>query len=237
MIYYKNRLSGLKKGGQPCYQAVVQSKVAATRSEFVADMASRSGFTREMASYFLDVFVASLRRYYRLGKRVNLGPLSSGVAVQGSVKNPNTPWNKSAMKLMPYLNLNGDLLNCLADEVGKNVTNGVTASLTSVLDTVHAVNWSLIGASNVLVHVIGLGLEVDVSAEDEGVYLENEKGVVVAKATVTAATDTTLDCTFAELPPDGRYRFVVATRNGLGDEFGVTLAKHWVTVRARMEEV
>ena len=235
MIYYKNRLSGLKKGGRPCYQGVIQSKQSASRADFVADMASRSGFTKEMASYFIDVFIASLRRYYRLGKRVNIGGLSSGIAIQGSVTNPKMSWEKSGMKLVPYLNLTGDLLNCLAGETGKNVTTGASVTITSVLDTVHAQNMKLIGTTNVTTHTIGLGLAVDTQATDEGVWLEDSSGVVAAIGTVTAATDTTLDCTFTLLPPDGRYRFVIASRNGLGEDYGVARAKRWVTVQATEE--
>ena len=58
------------------------------------------------------------------------------------------------------------------------------------------------------------------------------KGVVVANGKVTGSTSTTIDCTFATLPKDGTYKIVVATRGGLGSEFGVSIARKSVEVKS-----
>ena len=229
-ILYRCKLSNLKKGGKPCYQALVQNMGTVSREEFILELMRLTGFPKDTSEFFLNVFASVLAAYYRQGRYIQLGPLAGGVTIHGSVDNPKKTWEQSGMKLVPYLTAAGDLRNCLAGETGKNVTQGATASLVSVLDTVHAVNWSIIGSDNTVVHSIGTGLEVDATAEDEGVWLENSKGVIVSKADVTASSETMLDCTFAELPESGRYKFVVATRDGLGPEYGVTMVKRWVTV-------
>ena len=230
-ILYKCRLSNLQKGGRPCYQAIVQSSGTISRAEFIDELVRLSGNSPQVAEFFLNLMVAVLEHFYRQGKRIQLGSLAGGIAIRGSVSSPTKSWEQSGMKLVPYLDVAGSLKNCLADEKGRNVTQGTSASITGVLDTVHAINWSIIGTVNVIVHAIGLGLAVDSTAEDEGAWLENSKGEIVAMGEVTAATDMTLDCTFTELPESGRYKFVVATRNGLGPEYGVALAKRWVTVQ------
>lgn len=230
-ILYKCRLSNLKKGGKPCYQAVVQNNGTVSRAEFILELMRLSGFSSDMAEFFLRVFVTALAKCYKEGKLVHLGPLSGGVTIRGSVSDPGKTWDQSGLKLVPYLDAAGDLKDCLADEKARNITKGPSASITGVLDTVHAVEWNIIGVADVVIHAIGYGLEVDASAEDEGAWLEDSKGVIVAKAEVTESTDLTLDCTFRELPESGRYKFVVATRNGLGPAYGVALAKRWVTVQ------
>lgn len=233
MITYENRMARLKKNGANCYQAFPRHVQTLSRSDFAEEMAQSTGFSPEVAELFLATFVRLLEKHYNEGTFVNLGELRAGVSIHGSVSDPLLPWDRSGLELKPYIMLAGRLRKCLNGERAVNVTEGPSATIEGLLDTVHAVNWSIIGMANVVVNLIGTGLDVEASEPDEGAWLEDEKGNVVARAVVTKASITMLDCTFAELPPSGRYRFVVATRAGLGIAFPVRRTKRWVTVERR----
>ena len=112
-----------------------------------------------------------------------------------------------------------------------NVTEGNHAILKRVLDTVSKVDGVITNQPNVTVYLSGTSLLLNAAASDEGVWLEDKEGTVVAKATIVGSTSTTVDCTFATLPEDGEYKIVVATRGGLGPEFGVSLARKVVEVK------
>ena len=55
-------------------------------------------------------------------------------------------------------------------------------------------------------------------------------GTIVQRGTVTRSDMTTADVTFAALPPSGKYRFVLAGRNGADSAFGVSMGKKIVEV-------
>ena len=234
-IQYVNRLSNLKKDDKPCYQATVKNPGVLDREELVGRLANGTGYTNEMAECFLDVLVDNLRTAYRTGMRINLGSFVGGVVMRGSSPSARTPYAKSGLKLVPYLSVTGNLRRCLDDVSAVNVTESATVIIDNVLDVEHAIPGTIIGVRDVTVHVSGLGLKVDLAAADEGVWIEDKDGVLLEQGRVTASTTTTLDVTFDALPEDGAYYFVVASRGGLGPEYGVSLARRKITVKATAE--
>ena len=79
----------------------------------------------------------------------------------------------------------------------------------------------------------GSGMKVNPEAEDEGCWLADyTTHEVLVKGVVMASTTTTIDVTFHTLPPDGTYWFTVASRGGRGTDYGVSIGRKKVTVKA-----
>ena len=150
----------------------------------------------------------------------------------GTFAGANAPWDKSKNALLPYFYAKGDMKDAFADVSAVNVTEGNRAHVNRVLDTVLKVDGVIVNQPNVTVYLSGTNLLLNAAATDEGVWLEDKDGTVVATATVVGSTSTTVDCTFATLPEDGDYKIVVATRGGLGPEFGVSIARKAVEVKS-----
>ena len=118
-----------------------------------------------------------------------------------------------------------------------NVTEAVSVVIRRVLDSVYETDGYLTGTGEVHALMSGSGLGVNPAAEDEGCWLADyETQAIVKVGTVTSATTTTLDVTFDSLPEDGTYWLVVAARNGRADEYGVSIGRRKVTVKAVPEE-
>lgn len=231
-LSYTTVLSQFKKGdNSPCYSARVKHNGTVSTDEFVKRLAERSGEEKERVRFIWELAQNELARQLGAGKRIELGSLSAGIAVAGSFDSANAPWDSQTNKLVPHLNTKGELKNALVDLEAVNVTEGAKPVVLSVLDTIFAEDGVLKGNANITALISGKDLAVDPQAADEGVWLEDKNGVIVATATVNDSDCATIDCTFAETPAEGDYKLVVATRGGLGAEFGVAMAKKNVQVR------
>lgn len=234
-LKYKTRLSNLQKGDRPCYQAWVVHGGTRSKEEIVGEVSRRSGLPEAVVNCVLDLFFQTIREDLADGFRFDIGQLAGGAYILGSFGSLDDSWDATRHRLVVRLNTKGRLRNALKDLAPVNVTEGATVTVKSVLDAVHAVDGMIVGTADVAVRVSGVGLAVDAEAGDEGVWLENSTGTIVATATVTAASDTMLDCTFAELPADGNYTFVVASRGGLDAGYGVAMGRKAVAVRANLD--
>ncbi len=231
-LRYKTRLSNLKKGDRPCYQAWVVHGGTRSKGEIVKEVSLRSGLPDAVVDCVLRLFFETVREEVRDGFRFDTGDVSGAAYVQGTFGSLDDPWDASRHRLVVRLNAKGALRDALKGHTPVNVTEGAKVSVKSVLDVDHAVDGAIYGTSDVAVRVSGVGLAVDAEAGDEGVWLEDATGAVIARASVAEASDTMLDCTFAELPADGAYTFVVASRGGLGAEYGVAMGRRKVSVAA-----
>ena len=232
-IKYKTVLSSFKKGERPCYRAVVNHNGTVYLDEIASNAAARVGMDPAMMKFNAELFCAQVRTEVKAGKRVEVEDLfSGGVAVKGTFSGANAPWDKTKNALVPYFYAKGAMRNALEGATAVNVTEGNHAQVKRVLDTVSKVDGIIANLPDVTVYLSGVNLLINAAASDEGVWLEDEGGTVVATATVTNSTATTIDCTFATLPEDGKYKIVVATRGGLGPEFGVSLARKAVEVKS-----
>lgn len=232
-LNYKTRLSRLKKGNRPCYQAWVAHNGTISKDEIVRSVAQRSGLSEAMVNCVLELFYQTIQEDIAKGFRFDAGQLGGGAYIQGAFESLDDQWNPDRHRLVVRLNAKGSLRSALKGHTPVNVTDGAKVSVRSVLDEAHAEDGMIIGVTDVSVQVSGTGLSVDAAAEDEGCWLANAAtGAIVAQATVTDSSDTMLDCTFGELPPDGEYMFVVASRGGLGAGYGVAMGRKRVLVKS-----
>lgn len=232
-VKFKTVLSSFKKGEKPCYRAVLQHNGTVYLDEIARNAAARVGMDVAVMKFNVELFFAQIVEELKSGKRVEVENLfSGGIAVTGTFSGANAPWDKSKNTLLPYFYAKGDMRDAFADTTAENITEGNHAHVNRVLDTVLKMDGVIVNQSNVTVYLSGMNLLLNAAASDEGVWLENKDGMVVATATVVGSTATTVDCTFATLPEDGDYKIVVATRGGLGPEFGVSIARKSVEVKS-----
>jgi hypothetical protein len=201
--------------------------------EISSNAANRVGMDPAVMKFNAELFFAQIAEELRAGNRVEVENLfSGGIAVTGTFAGANAPWDKAKNSLVPYFYAKGDMRTALDGITAVNVTEGNHAQIKRVLDTIAKVDGVITSQPNVMVYLSGVNLLVNQAASDEGVWLEGKDGAIVANATVTGSTATTIDCTFATLPEDGTYKIVVATRGGLGPEFGVSIARKSVEVKS-----
>ena len=226
-IKYSTYLSNLKKGDRPCYVARVRHNGTVAQNAFLKAVAEKSGESVERVRFGWDLAMNELRNQLKNGNRVELEQIAAGLAVQGAFDSANASWDPAKNRLAPFVNAKGDLKAALAGLVAENVTEGASVMIKSILDTVRKEN-GVIASPNV--YLSGVNVRIDPAKEDEGAWLEDADGTIVQRGTVTRSDMTTADVTFAALPPSGKYRFVLAGRNGADSAFGVSMAKKSVEV-------
>jgi len=233
-VKFRTVLSVLKKGEQACYIGRPIHNGTRDRAYLVEKVSARSGMDKKTAGYAIDLFVDQLGVEMSDGYRVEYGDLAGNLTIQGGFKTKDAAWEVGRNRLVPRLHCKGDLAGSVMGVKCENETPSASVIIKSVVDTVLKTESTLPARTNVTVYVAGTGLITSTDATSgEGVWLEDETtGIVVAVGTVTASTMTTLNATFAEMPEPGKYRFAIATRGGLGSEYGVVVEKRKVKVVA-----
>ena len=106
----------------------------------------------------------------------------------------------------------------------ENVTNGLSCTVVSVMDSVTKRLSEITGTNRVLIQGRKLGISPD--NPDEGVWLADSKtGKVVANATVERSDTQTIDCVFVDPPAPGLYTLVVSCRNGARETLSPAVAR------------
>lgn len=226
-IKYSTYLCQFKKGEKPCYAAKVKHNGTVAQNAFLKAIAEKSGESVERVRFGWDLAMNELKAQLKAGNRLELEQLAAGLTVQGTFDSANAAWDPAKNKLAAFVNAKGELKKALVGLTTENVTEGAIVTIKSVLDTTRKED-GVIAALKV--YASGVNVKIDPAKEDEGAWLEAMDGTIVQRATVTRSDATTLDCTFAALPTSGKYRFVVAGRNGAGEEFGVSMGKKNVEV-------
>ena len=224
--------TNLQVGNKPVYRMVIQHNGKVSEKTFKARVARRCGYDESVVGCVMDAAGTQTREELGNGYRVDGGWYFAMLNAQGSSDSIREPWDSKKHHLVATLLPKGTLKTCLDNAELVNVTAGATVTVLHVADVVAQTDGTISGTADVEVVITGNGLAIDLAAEDEGVWLEDANGVIQSVATVTEATTTTLVCRFATLPEDGKYTLVVASRNGLGANYGIAMGKRKVTVCA-----
>jgi len=232
LIQYKTKMSSFTKGGKVCYSAQPIHNGTVYRSDIVAKVAEISGSDARTVDYILGLCIDQIGEELSNGMHVECGDIAGNLSIQGGFPTKDSGWDTNRNTLVPNLHAKGNLAKCTSGIVCENVTACATVIIKSVVDTVHKTESEIMTGSNVVIYVAGTGLLTSTDpASGEGVWFEDyATGIVAATGTVTGSMATTLDATFATMPEPGTYWFVVASRGGLGEEYGIVQAKRKVTV-------
>lgn len=235
IILFTTVLSVLNVGGveKRQYRGVVRHNRTVRLPEIVKNAATKHGVQEGLLMYYATILFGEIGDSVLTGHRVEIDDFGSlHLTASGTFSAANAPWDAALHRMGVSIAAKGKLKAAAGVLSGKNVTEGNHVILKRVVDNLCGLENVITNTANVQVFISGDSMLITEGAEDEGVWLENERGEVVAKATVAGSTTTTVDCTFGTLPiEDGDYKIVVAARGGLGMEMGVSLASRIVKVK------
>ena len=224
----KPRRGGASAGSNG-YLAGVRSAGSYGTDDLLRDVAKATGqgegLVRFVETARREAIVAALKA----GKRVYL----DGVAITAAVRGPfdtldgdfDPKRNELAVTSFTY----GDFQKCLGDVVPENEVKGARPVISVIREEGQEDEEVLVTGRNVA--ITGKEIEITADAADEGVVLTDVKtGETVAEAEIVSTTLIETICTFAALPPKGRYRLEVRTRGGLGLAYKVATAGREIVV-------
>ena len=224
------KLENPKPGVSSVYAAGVQHEATLNVDECAPSIAAYLKVTPVQFKTAWRALAAGLKRQAKLGNQSTVdGAFRVGDFVRGWFETLTSPWNKARN----FVQVNATAIDTLKSAIGEatvvNKTEGAKPSIDSVLDTLTG-KYDEIKIGDPL-YVAGKDIAIDTSKADEFVALKNKKTGAVVKAVVSRSDNQTIDCTFegVEVEP-GEYTFVVQTRSGLGDDFGVATATRLVKV-------
>ena len=231
-LQFKTVLTPFEVGGKAVYRAVPCTNGAVGLKQLAANIKARTGLDESVVKYVCELIVKQIVASVKDGKRVNIENLLGAVAsIKGAFPTADAPFDPAVNKVVANIYAKDELNSAFEGIECENVTQGNHVVIRRVLDTVLKQNGKIMAGENVTVYVSGLNLAVDPTQTDEGCWLENATdGTIVATAEVTGSTATTLDAKFATVPEPGVYNLVVASRGGLGTDYGVSIARRSVEI-------
>lgn len=223
-------LSQLKKGGKACYQLIPQLANTVDEATVVKLVANQTRSTETVARMYVDALGMVMRKLLTEARPFMLTDLFKGsLAIGGSIPTVNTALDPAKNPIKAIFIPNGKLSNVAKNLELENISQGVGAILYSI-DQLG--NGAILTSTEAPVYANGSKIGIDTSDVQTGVWLEDiESGRIVAVATVLKSDENTIDAKFEELPENGKYLFVVATRNCMGEEYSVERLTRYVEVK------
>lgn len=216
------------------YRGVVRHNATVRGDTLIANAAAKNDINANLLTYHANVLTEELKALILGGYRLELDNfLSVWLSASGTFPSADAKWDPAKNTVGVHCAPKGDFRTAVAGMGGRNVTKGNHVILKRVTDTVGLLeNVIIAGASDNTVMLSGDNMLMTADAPDEGVWIEEAKGTVVAKGNVTLSTQTTADCTFESLPEPGTYKICIAARGGLSLEYGVSVASRNITIKA-----
>ena len=213
-VKVKAVLTKLPVGEKTLYRLVASNPQKIGEVEFLQFLATEMGISPSQSRYWLDSFRNLLFRLLSENADIDLGFLLAKLYVGGSIESLGEQPTKEKNPVRGRIFFKGDFAEQLKAMDVVNDTVTVAALLYEVLQDGLA-EQNRIESETARIVANGSNIKIDPTQEDNGVWLENvSTGVKVAEATVSYSDSSTCYFTFPELPPTGKYRLVLATRNG-----------------------
>ena len=243
-IMYRAVLTAIAKGLAPLYRFIPILNGTIRDDAVYAAVAKMSGQPKPLVKATLDMTFDMIVEYLKRGYRVEFPQMSAFLSIPGTVESISAESLKAAKPvLVAHLAAKGDFRKCCQGPgfTLKNVTQGASVGVDTVLDDVNGTPNVLRNGANVEVHVTGHGLYLPETDDPAvGAYIADGNGAVLVKANIVETMSTMLVCAFPELNlPEGAYKFCVASRDGLDPaQYGVTVGSRNIqVVNAASEEV
>ena len=218
-------------GASPFYIGVVQHDRTMSKKEAYAFLEERMGYK---ATAIRAVFMA-LADYIRENTgRGNITQVDGVASIRnmchGSFEGLTGPWVKGRNYLLVTAVAIDPFKSMLAGIVPTNNTEGASPVINTVLDE-GAMEYGQITVGEAF-SIAGADLGPDTEKSDEYVALLDDKGTVVAKATITYSDLQNVKGVFEGVEVEaGEYTIAVFTRSGMGEEYGVKKASRKIVVK------
>ena len=212
----------------PFYVGLVQHERTMSRRETYEYCAERTGYK---ATAIRAVFMA-LAEYIKENQRRGNITYLDGVAsirnyVKGAFAGLTGPWVRGVNYLSVQAVEMDPFKTILAAVLPTNNTEGAKPVINTVLDETTLV-YDVITGTDVF-SIAGADLAPDATKDDEYVALVSAQGVET-KAEIEFSDLQNVKARLASALPAGEYTLKVHTRSGLGDQYGVHVAKRKVMV-------
>ena len=228
MLYQTRKLSGIVSAGTLNWVGQIMTNGTASSEEVAAIVADSTRQSVSDVVYTNTKTGEAVRALLRNGRNVSLDWVSFIITLTGAFENIDDGFERGRNSLVVRAHSRPFLRDCLAGITPRNVTNGLKATIQSVVDSAAQSEGTI---TTTTVYVAGLNILVG-DNPDEGVWLVSKDGAIAATPAITANDPVTMDLSFGELPPAGQYLLAVSSRNGMGDAYGVATGKRKVTVKA-----
>ena len=228
IMYRTYKYSGAASAEEAGWVGRVLLNGTASSEQVAAAVAEQTGQSVSDVMYTNTKTGEAVRALLRSGYNVSLDWIAFQIVMTGKFDSVDSQFSHDRNSLLVRTHARSFLRDCLRDVTPRNVTNGLRASIQSVIDSAAKVE-SVITTPTV--YVAGLNILVG-DASDEGVWLVAKDGAVAAVPSITANTESTMDLAFDELPQDGDYTLVVKARSGASTDFAPAVARRKVTVRS-----
>jgi len=213
-IPVKSVLSNLTVEGQPCYRLLVANTKKIDESEFLRLLSKKTGMDETKCRYWSDNQRDVLYSCLAENGSVDIGYLYAKLYPTGTIATLTDQPTKEANPVKARAFFKGAFAQKVAQLELENLTLTVNAILHEIMQD-GASDLNRIESSTARVVINGNEIKIDPEQTDNGVHLESmTTGVTVATAAVSYSDASTCHCTFPTLPPTGRYRLVLETRNG-----------------------
>jgi len=191
----------------------------------------KTGLPLSTVKYVLETCNQKLIDLLAANSRVHTGLYVASLGISGSVNSIGEQPNKVDNPVHAVLTPEGDIVDILKAIQVINTALTVAAIINEVQESGCA-ELNKLTAANTNVVVNGSCIKVDGTKTDEGVWIaDKDTGVVVKNATIVSSDSARTVVKFASLPTNGRYRLVIATRNG-EEGMDVVTVDRLVTVEA-----
>jgi len=207
----------------PFYVGLVQHESSMSKKETYAHLCDKLKYSEANIKAAFLALAKILKQNAAKGNDALLDGIARfKIFAKGAVAGSTGPWIKGVNSLQ-VLPLEADALKYALDGViPVNVTEGLTPAISSVFDETTGL-YDVVTGTN-LVSIGGTNLAPDTTKTDEKVYLLFDDGTILPM-TVVSSTLTRVTARLASAPTKtGKAKIVVATRCGLGSEFGVKIA-------------
>ncbi len=215
-------------GRSPFYVGVVQHERTMSSREAYEYIAEFTGYKPASVRAVHMAAAEFIRENQRLGNITSLdGVASIRNYVRGAFEGLTGPWVKGRNILLVHAVEMAPFKTVLEAAVPTNKTEGAKPVINSVLDETTLVYDVITGTDGF--SIAGADLAPDAAKDDEYVALVSAQGVET-EAEITFSDLQNVKAHLATPLEPGEYTLKVYTRSGLGDQFGVRVARRKVTV-------
>ena len=200
------------------YKAAPIYRAEVSQSDFIAMLAKNAGASPATAGYYVAAAQELIKTLLQEGKRVHLD-VATFAPVLESATYDSIDADLSSAHVTATVKATRGLKESIGDHlVAENMQKQWQLKIESV-ESAHMGKMNII-KPGVDVYLVCLGIWMDTKSDDEGIFLEDANGKVVAKARILQqSSDTSVFVFDDDIAPGSRYKLVVSTRTGRGKEY------------------